>query len=248
MRQNSSIRFLIPLFALAVLVGCAGMGDILGGGDRSPDRRGPDDRYDPYEERVTDLRGTVERVDTRDRFIVVDAERTDRYNLRNEGEGEVVLYYDDRTVVEYQGQTYRPADLERGDRIAATVEQSGNRLIAEQIEVTYDVTSGGVLDGDRGDREDRYDRGDRLTELRGVVRSVDTRNRVVEIESSDTRYGRGDVVRVDYDAETIVEFEGRRYQPDNLERGDLVEIELRDFGDRRVAQEILVVDEGRAVR
>jgi hypothetical protein len=233
MRNNPSIRFLIPLFALAVLAGCAGMGDILGG---DPDRRDPYDPNDRYET-VTDLRGTVERVDTRDRFIVVDAEGTGRYNLRNEGDGEVVLYYDDRTVVEYQGRTYRPADLERGDRIAASVEQSGSRLIAEQIEVLYDVTSGGVLDGDRGDR---------LTELRGVVRYVDTRSRVLEIEPSDTRYGQGDVVRVDYDADTIVEFEGRRYQPENLERGDLVEIELRDFGDRRVAREILVIEEVRA--
>jgi hypothetical protein len=55
------------------------------------------------------------------------------------------------------------------------------------------------------------------------------------------------VVVVHYDSSTIVEFEGRRYQPENLERGDEVEVELRDSGGRLLAEEILVVAENQPV-
>ena len=45
-------------------------------------------------------------------------------------------------MVRYQGQTFRPQDLERGDRIQASVDRNGNRLFAQDIEVLYDVSRG----------------------------------------------------------------------------------------------------------
>lgn len=248
------ISFPAALAAVFILTGCgsSGVGDILGGG-RGPSETGG------YNQ-ITNVRGTVERLNTTERYIVVDREASS-YNLRNDGEagGEIVLYYDDNTRVEHQGKTYRPADLEAGDRILADVNQGrdGGRLYVEEIQVLYDVTSGS---GDRYGSDDRYgddrygdDRyGPRTTEVRGTVRYVDSRAQTVEL---DPATGRSGPLVVYYDSNTIVEFEGRRYRPDNLERGDRVEIEVReaDSGDRRdgsnarlIASEILVVSEARS--
>lgn len=223
---------LTALAAAVLLTGCgtSDLGDILGGS------------RDPGTYRSGDVQGSVERVNTRDRYIVVDPEGTEyRYNLRNgDSNGEVVLYYDDRTTVEHQGQTYRPEDLEVGDRILASVDQSGDRLFVQDIEVLRDVTTGGVRDGVGA------------SELRGTVGYVDTRGRTLEITPSSYGSGfssgrSGEVVVVHYDDQTTVEFEGRRYSPENLERGDVVEVELRDLGSQLLAREILVVGEGGSV-
>jgi hypothetical protein len=255
MKITRATSFLTALCVAALLTGCGstGVGDILGGG-RDTGSTTSDRSNDPYDDRygtVGDLRGTVERVDTRDRVIVVNSEGNTRYNLRNGNGDEVVLYYDDRTTVEFQGQTYRPEDLERGDRIAADVQQSGSRLLAQQIDVLYDATGGtssnsgtyGTYDDDIGTQNDQ--------EVRGIVRSIDTRDRTVEIEersSFGSSTGRGDIVTVYYDAGTTVEFEGRNYKPENLEQGDMVEVELRRVGGRLMAQEILVVGDSRSTR
>lgn len=267
-RMTRSTSFLTALATAAILSGCgsSGVGDIFGGGTGTTR---DDNRNDPYEQRISDVRGTVERVDTVNRRITVDSEETNsRYNLRNGGD-EVVLYYDSSTTVEYEGRTYRPEDLEEGDRILADVDQSGDRLMVQQIEVLRDVTSGtqtGSRNDDWSDRDndtynrdrDTYNDNDaRTSELRGTVRSVDTRDRTLELEG--TRYGSNfstgsttgsgtSVVRVHYDSNTIVEFEGRRYQPENLERGDRVEIEVRNSSGRMIAEEILVVGEGATTR
>ena len=227
------ISFLAALVAALVLTGCgsSGIGDILGGGTGTS-------TSDPAN--LTNVRGTVERVNETERYIVVDREDSSS-NLRN-GDGygdEVTVYYDDRTTVEHQGRTYKPADLEVGDRILADVDQSGNRLVAEEIQVLYDVTGTGSNDNDT--YNDDYDT--RTTELRGTVRYVDTGDKTLELEPST---GRSGVVVVHYDSSTIVEFEGRRYQPENLERGDQVEIEVRELNGRMIAEEILVVGDTRS--
>lgn len=233
------ISFLAALVAALVLTGCgsSGLGDILGGGTSSG---GGTSTNDPYEQNTGNVRGTVERVNTTERYIVVDREETSS-NLRNGGDDEVVLYYDDRTTVEHQGRTYTPNDLEAGDRILADVESSGNRLRVEEIQVLYDVTSNTTDDYE----DDRYDNDNgsydtRTQELRGTVRYVDTRDQTLELEPST---GRSGLVVVHYDASTIVEFEGRRYKPENLERGDRVEVEVRELNGRMIAEEILVVGE-----
>ena len=235
MRRIQSTSFLTALVVAALLSGCGstGVGDILGGG------RGTSTSDDRYGTSVTDVRGTVERVDTLNQRIYVEGEAGYRTSLRN-GDGEIVLYYDDRTVVEHEGRTYRPQDLERGDRIQAEVDQSGDRLLVEQIEVLYDATAGGTSSGTGGSWDDDL----ASNELRGTVRYVDTRDRTVEIErSSGYSSGRDNIVIVRYDTRTIVEFEGRRYNPENLERGDVVEVELSNTGGQLLAEEILVVSD-----
>lgn len=266
------------LVAAVLLTGCGSSGiDILGGGssnDRANDRN--DDRYGRTAE---DVRGTVERVDTLDRRIYVNADNRSSTYLRNDGRDtgrEVVLYYDDNTVVEFEGQTYRVDDLERGDRITANVEETGGRLMVQNIDVLEDATTGdrysdrgtsndrGTYQGSDRDRyrddDNRYNDNDNYRNedtLRGTVRSVDTRTRLLEIEPSRTSSGystgtsgRSNVVVVYYDTNTTVDFQGRRYQPENLEQGDVVEIDLSRVGTngRLMAEQIEVISDSRTGR
>jgi hypothetical protein len=270
MKRLLSISFLTPLVAAALLAGCGsvGIGDPYPG--RYPDRD-PEGVYG-YDDRVDELRGTVASVNTRDRLIYIDREGDEyRNDLRNDdAEDTAVFSYTESTVVRYQGQTFRPQDLERGDRIQASVDRNGNRLIAQDIEVLYDVSRGtgspgydprrdGPRGDDwRGDNPGRYDsRDDDLaTDLRGTVRSIDLRSRTLEIErsgygsrgfSSGTRPGPSDdLIVVRYDAGTTVRFQGRTYSPENIERGDEVRIQAdRDRDGRLMAREIVVVGEDR---
>jgi len=223
MTTTRSLILSVVCLALAVAgCGSGGLEDILGGGS-SPSR-------------LDDVRGTVERVDTGARIIWVEAEDY-RSALRNEDD-RVALYYDDQTRVEFEGRSYEPEDLERGDRIAADVERNGSRLVASQIEVLSDISRGS------GSSTGSY------ADVRGFVRYVDTGDRTIELEraevdrqfESDARNG---VVVLHYDADTRVEFEGRNYEPENLERGDEIEVEVRDLGSRLLAEEIVVVADAR---
>lgn len=246
------------LVTTVLLTGCGSSGiDILGGGS------GNDRADDRYSRTAEDVRGTVERVDTLDRRIYVNAENRSSTYLRNDGRDrgrEVVLYYDDDTVVEFEGQTYRVDDLERGDRIAADVEETGGRLRVRNIDVLEDATSGDrYSDRDRyRDDDDRYDDDRDEDTLRGTVRYVDSRARLLEVEPSRTSSGfstgtsgsRSNLVVVYYDTNTTVEFQGRRYQPENLEQGDVVEIDLIRAGTngRLMAEEIEVISDSRSGR
>lgn len=260
MKFNSPNTLLAAIAAAVILTGCgsSGIGGVLGGGNDSG-RTTDNSTYDPYGQRSNEVQGTVERVNTRDRYVVVDVEAS-RYNLRNGNEGEVTLYYDDRTDVEFEGKTYQPQDLEPGDRIRAEIDNSGTRLLAEQIEVLQDVTGGGTSTGTLGDYGDDDYRNDRdsnynLSEdLRGTVRYIDTRGRTLEIEPvRNSRFttgtsSRSGVIVVHYDAQTVVQFQGQRYTPDNLEQGDEVEVDVRDSNGRLMAEEIVVVRDSRIGR
>lgn len=225
--------------ALAALTltacGSIGLPDILGGGSGTGDDR-----------RTTNaltVQGTVDRVDTSARLIVVDGDT--RYNLRNAGGDRLSLYYDNQTTVVFQGRTYSPADLERGDRIVADVDDSGNRLLAQRIEVTHDVTGG--TGGVYGDQR-------RLAELRGTVRSIDTFARTLQLErtsyvsgfTTGTGTSGSDVVTVHYDADAVVEYQGQFYGPDSLERGDVVDVRVSETGSRLIAEQIELVRDVRA--
>jgi hypothetical protein len=238
MNVNRIPHLLTLAFAALTLTACGSIGlpDILGGGSGGGSGGGTGGGTTGN---ALTVQGTVERVDTGSRLIVVDGDS--RYNLRNAGSGDrLTLYYDDRTTVMFEGRTYTPADLERGDRIVADVDDSGNRLVAQRIEVTHDVTggTGGVFDDQR-----------RLAELRGTVRSIDTRGRTLELErtsytsgfTTGTGTSGSDVVTVHYDAETMVEYQGRSYGPDSLERGDVIDVEVADAGGRLVAERMVLV-------
>lgn len=263
LRSMHRTTLLALVLLAALLAGCASVFD------RDDDDYDDYDDYDTGE-RVTEVRGRVESIDDRDRIVWVEPSGVYRSDLRDRDEDRIALYYDSATIVEYEGRTYEPTALEPGDRIVADVYDDGSRLEAREIEVTYDVTGGDRYDDDDRSADDRYDdrydddrydddrydderydqRDDaRTAELRGRVRWLDQSRRILELEDASwgwgagesDRYGRDDVVEIHYDTGTVVEFEGRRYQPANLERGDEVQIEVRDTGSRYVADEILVI-------
>jgi len=192
---------------------------------------------------VREVRGTVESVDPNEQAILI----------RPGGGGgaddrDLVIHYNEDTQVEFQGRSFGVESLERGDQISAAVERGPDGLLTEVIQVLHDVRGSEAMPGNRGaDRGgDRgEERGEPQTmELRGVVRSNDSHKQALEVE----RAGSKSVVVVGYDDDTDVEFQGRHYSPDNLEKGDAVEIELREEDGRPVADKIVVVGEGRPVR
>jgi hypothetical protein len=217
-----------------------------------------------YEDRAGDVQGTVLRVSRRDHVIVVDPgdDREDGDDRDGrEGRREIVLFYDDSTTVEYEGRDYQPEDLERGDRIQASVDWQGDRGVVEEIQVLYDVSSGhGGGAPDRPSRPNREDSGGqdepRAADLQGTIRSVDAGTHSLEIEpasdnteDSDSADEPSGVVVVSYDAQTTVQFQGRSYRPENLEPGDVVAIHLRrSRGGRPVAEQIQVIGDARQVR
>ena len=214
------------------------------------------------EDRGGDVQGTVLRVGRRDHVIVLDPGQGGRDGRDDrDGRDEIALFYDDNTTVEYQGREYRPEDLERGDRIQATVEVQGDRQIAEEIQVIYDVSSDRGMAPGRPGRPGPPDRMDRdgsglqgepeAANLQGVVQSVDPDSQSLEIEvAGDESQDSGDdgparVIEVRYDSQTVVQYQGRSYRPENLEEGDVVAIHLRRGRDgRMVADQILVTGEG----
>lgn len=211
-RQFSTMA--ITALAIVALAGCStggGLGDIFGGGADT-----------------NELRGRVDYVDTSNRYVVLTNVSGYGNMLSNTGGGDTVrVYYDAQTPVEFQGQTYQPADLERGDEIAVNYDTSGNNIIARSMTVLYDSSSGGA-----------YDTGGYTQTLRGTVRFVDPTRRTIEID----RTGSGGVTVVEYDTNTPVTFNNRTYRVQDLERGDEIEVRVRDLGNGRfLAENVYVV-------
>jgi len=77
------------------------------------------------------------------------------------------------------------------------------------------------------------------------VRSVDGNRRTIQLDQMNWVSGfRRDTnsSAIQYDTNTVVEYQGQTYPPANLERGDIVEIEVRDLGGSNlVAQRIILV-------
>src|SRR6266849_1947357 len=113
-------------FALLLLAACGssgnGIGDIYGNGSN---------RNGTYE-----LRGTVDSIDTRNQSIYLTNVSGYSSSLNTGGGDSVRVFYDNRTVMNYQGRTYRPDQLERGDEVSVLVDQSGNQLLAQSMDVT----------------------------------------------------------------------------------------------------------------
>ena len=106
-----------------------GNGDIFGGDN-------PNTSNAAYQ-----VRGTVDSVDARGQSIYLT--NVSGYNGLNSGSSRSLrVYYDNRTTLNYQGRSYRPDQLQRGDEVTVNVDQSGNQLIAQSMEVTYNQNRG----------------------------------------------------------------------------------------------------------
>jgi hypothetical protein len=215
MQRKKHFAHIALACALLALVACGGggIGDILGG---------PGDDAGSY--RPTDIEGSIVDVDAASRRITVETDDA-RDSLRPMDE-ERSVYYDERTVVEFRGDTYRPESLERGDEVRIRFARSGDRDLAERITVLRDVRAGLPAYDD-----------DVSSVVAGTIEYLDDRERRLEIEP---RSGDRAAALVYWDDRTVVVFEGREYTPTQLERGDEVRVVGRRRDDRFLADRITV--------
>jgi hypothetical protein len=190
-------RFL-GIFVLSALAfaGCHELGHIDGIGD-----------YGGTTNTNRDVVGEVQSIDARAREIEV----------RTDGGRTAVLRYDDRTQVVYRQRNYPVANLERGDYIAARVQQDRDRRdYTDTITVRESVQDRG---GDRRGSSGRLDR------IEGRVEHIDPRRGTFEVRDSRDRLI---VVSVPFNAPRQVMDQFNR-----LREGDNVRIEGRSSGNDR---------------
>jgi len=209
-RRNASFAVVATAAALFLLAGCAASQDILG----YPQQQ------QPY---TNTIHGTVDYVDTASHSIVLYD--TSGYGTMLSGSGypanggTVRVYYDNRTGVSWQGRSYRPEDLERGDQVDMTVRQSGNQLIAESANVTYNAST-----ANNQYPNNRYPSTTQSSLIRGTIRYIDTNARTISIDSNNG------LMTVSYDPGVRVDVNGQLYPLTNLERGDVVEVQAQSNG------------------
>jgi hypothetical protein len=235
-----TIPSVLAALAVALLLGACGSGGI---GDII---NGPSGSY------PSQLKGIVRTVDTRSGDCRIELDNVSNSTYLNNGNNgsyggygnngnRATVYCDSQTRVVFQGNTYRPDSLEVGDEIIADVRDVSGRLVADRIDVTYDVSS-----NDRyGNSNDPYGNGGSRTpypqddrygtygnagneDVRGVVQRVDRENRTLTLERVqyyDRNLSRsGDLLTLYYDNETRVTFRNQSYQPENLDRDDVDQV------------------------
>ena len=222
-------------FALLLLAACGtsgnGIGDIFGGGGNNTNN-------------AYQIRGTVDSVDANSRSIYLTNVTGYNTNL-NTGGSSVRVYYDDRTTLNFQGRTYRPDQLERGDEVTVNVNQNGNQLIAETMDVTYN-TRGGMASGSNG-TYGYPSSSNQVSTIRGTIRNVNTGSRTIELDNTSWVSGfrtsnTGSRIVVQYDTNTSVDYNGQLYPVTNLENGDVVDVQIQNTGSSNyLAQRLVLV-------
>jgi hypothetical protein len=91
------------------------LGSVLGGG----------------QPQASQVSGYVQGVDVRNRQIGIQ---------QSNGQS-VVLTYDDQTQVVYQNRSYSVANLERGDRVTARIQSTGNAYYTDLVQVDQSVST-----------------------------------------------------------------------------------------------------------
>lgn len=237
---RSSLRFRIfvlagMLPAVLALSSCAtgALGGYPQGGQSSgssyPGSSYPDQQY-PQQYPANQLIGTVQGVEANAGRILLNTQGS----TYGGGSSRVEVYFDQRTQLAYQGQVYPVDGLEQGDEIRIDATQSGGRLWARSIELLRNVRDGqGGAYGQGGGYSNSGD-------LRGEVGLVDTHARFIELRRGAGGGNYGAAQRIRYDERTTVEYQGQRYRPENLQRGDIVRIQARQYGNELIAERILV--------
>lgn len=149
----------------------------------------------------------------------------------------ITVYYDAKTITNIQGRPSRPEDLQRDDAVQVRTHSVGSQLIADEIVVTR---NSGAAQGAVGQQQ-----------LRGTIRNIDTTARSIEIDPAAMGAAQGQgqgfdatkptgYTTIAYDASTIVEYQGQRYGVANLERGDVVNIDVNQVANGYLAKRITV--------
>jgi hypothetical protein len=198
----------IAVLLLAACGSSGGLGDILGGGTNSGNGA--------Y---ATQIRGTVDSVDTSGRSIYLINVTGNGSMLSSGGSGQSVrVYFDNRTTVNYNGQSFRPEDLERGDQVDVTVNQSSNQLYANSMNVVYNARA-----GNSSYPSGTYpNSGTYGTTVHGTVRAVDTYRGTITVD----RGYNGGTVSIPFSTNTPVYYNGQTYRTSDLQVGDEIDVRM----------------------
>lgn len=162
MRVMKNLAMVLAL-AFMPLVGCHELGHIEGPGD--------------YGSLSNEVVGEVMNVDTRGRQI----------DIRTNSGRTSTVRYDNNTQVIYRQRNYAVANLERGDYVAARIQQDRDgRSYTPTITVRESAQDRGYGSG-----------GTRLDRLEGRVEYVDSRRGSFELRDSRNRMRNGDYVRLE---------------------------------------------------
>lgn len=213
----------VAALSLLLLASCgsSGIGNVLGTGSNQN----------------AQLRGTVDSVDLNNHSIyLVNVSNYNNSMLSNSGNA-VRVYYDNNTTVQYQGRAYRPEDLERGDQVDVTANQSGNQLVANSMTVVSDVRTSGTYPSNTYPSNtyptNTYPNG---STMHGTVTYVDTSRQTIQVDT-----GYNNVVTLAFNSNTPVYWNGQTYRAADLQRGDEVDIHTSTYGNGGLlAQDITV--------
>jgi exosome complex RNA-binding protein Csl4 len=150
-----------------------------------------------------DVVGEVQAIDTRNREI----------EIRTDSGQKTVLRYDNNTQVVYRQKNYAVSNLERGDYVAARVQQ--------ERDGSYSTTAITVREAAQ-DRGMGASRGNQLDRIEGRIENIDTRRGTFEIRDQRNRIV---VISVAFNAPRTVTDRFNR-----LRNGDYVRIEGRGIG------------------
>lgn len=170
------------------------------------------------------VHGTVRSIDTYGRTITVDP-----------GYGSyMTVNYTSNTPVYYNGRNFAITDLEVGDQIDVRGSDLGSgRFSAQDITVTRNINGGGTSSS-------------QSSTIRGTVRYVDPNARTIAIDSpswiSGFQTNTGNSMTIQYSSSAQVNYQGQLYPVTNLERGDVIDIQIQNLGGGNyLAQNITVV-------
>ncbi len=153
-----------------------------------------------------DVQGEVQFVDNRNREL----------EIRSDSGRRSVLRFDNNTQVIYRQRAYPVSSLERGDYVAARVQQDRDgRLLTTSISVSETAQDRGM----------GASKGNRLDRTEGRVESIDTRRGTFEIRDQRNRIV---VISVTFNAPRAVTDRFNR-----LRNGDYVRIEGRSVNSDR---------------
>jgi len=173
------------------------------------------------------VHGTVRSIDTYNRTLTID---------RGYGSN-VIISYSANTPVYFNNRTYAVSSLEVGDEIdIRTSGMNGGYTGASDITVTRSMN--GVSNGSTSSG---------LATIRGTIRSIDTYNKTITLENSSWISGfqsstSGNTMTVRYDANSRVDYQGQLHPITNLERGDVVDVQVSSSSNLFAQRIILVRD------
>lgn len=136
-----------------------GLGSVLGGAGQP---------------QTSQVSGTVQGVDSRSQQIVI---------TQTNGQ-QIGLLFDSQTQVTYQNRSYSVANLERGDRITARIQQSNNGgYYTDLVQVDQSVqTSNGDVYGNTPSRVQGATGSGNVQQLQGTVRQIDRNNGLFSLD------------------------------------------------------------------